>query len=58
MSEIDHFGLYTVVHLSPMESKVFDGNGKLIRTFGMYETAWQDANRYANDKMVKDLISA
>ena len=55
MSEIERFGLYTVVHISAMESKVFNADGKLIRTFGMYETAWQDANRYANDKMVKDL---
>ena len=54
---VEHFGLYTVVHKDAFTSQVFDADGKLIRTFGVHESAWQEANRFATDKMLKDLYA-
>lgn len=55
-SEIERFGLWTVIHTDSMNSVVCNPEGIVVKQFNNSETAWQSANRFANDKMVKDLI--
>lgn len=56
MSNIDRFGMYTVLHHDGMNSTVFDAEGFIVKEFKQSEIAWQDANRLAGDLFIKTTL--
>ena len=54
MSETVNFGYGWSVEHEGLTSHVFH-NGQIVKTFKNSERAWSDAERFASDKMFKEM---